>query len=162
MQTIFATGMATIRFAVGSNEALGVNHYQSDSSLGTLKGCDAKSSPMDKTDQGEGTKATKLLTSDGGRKRKRPCFTKEEVLVMTNLTDAMNNVANTLRETEPAFIDADLYHAIMDTPELSKEALIVAFSHLLGNKAHATAYVNMVESHRVLSLRTFLTKNYYV
>jgi len=50
--------MATGRFVVGSNEALGVNHYQSDSSLGTLKGCDAKSSPVDKANHGEGSKAT--------------------------------------------------------------------------------------------------------
>ena len=66
--------MATGRFAVGSNEALGVNHYQTDSSLGTVKGCDGKSIPIDKTGHGEGSKATELLTSDGGRKR--PCFTK--------------------------------------------------------------------------------------
>ena len=81
---------------------------------------------------------------------------------MTNMTDAVNNVANALWETGPAFIDGDLYHAVMDTPGFSKEALIVAFSHLLDNKAHATAYVNMVDSHRVLWLRTFLAKHYYV
>jgi len=102
------------------------------------------------------------LTSDGGRKKKRPCFTEEEVLVMTNMTDAVNNVANALRETGPAFIDGDLYHAVMDTPRFSEEALIVAFSDLHDNKAHATAYVNMVDSHRVLWLRTFLAKHYYV
>jgi len=81
---------------------------------------------------------------------------------MTNMTDAMNNVANALRETRPTFIDADLYHAVMDTLGFSEEALIVTFSHLLDNKAHATAYVNMGNSHRVLWLRTFLVKNYYV
>jgi len=81
---------------------------------------------------------------------------------MTNMTDAVNNVANALRETGPAFIDADMYHAIMDTPGFSEEALIVAFSHLLNNKAHATTYVNMVHSRRVLWLRTFLAKNYYL
>jgi len=65
--------------------------------------------PGDKTDQGEGSKAIELLTSDGGRKRKRPCFTEEEVLVMTNnMTDAVNNVANALRETGPAYIDVDM------------------------------------------------------
>jgi len=117
----------------------------------------------DKTDQGEGSKAIELLTYDGGRKRKTPCFTEEEVLVMTNnMTDAVNNVANALRETGPAYIDVDIYHAVLDTPGFSKEALIVAFSHLLDNKAHAIAYVNMVDSHRLLWLRTFLVKHYYV
>ena len=69
---------------------------------------------------------------------------------MTNMTDVVNNVENALRETGPAFIDVDLYHAVMDTPGFSEEALIVAFSHLLNNKAHATTYANMVDSHRVL------------
>jgi spore maturation protein SpmB len=69
---------------------------------------------------------------------------------MKNMTDVVNNVANALRETGAAFIDADLYHAVMDTLGFSEEALIVAFSHLLDNKAHATVYVNMVDSHRVL------------
>jgi len=76
-----------------------------------------------------------LLTSDGGRKRKRPCFSEEEILIMTNMTDALNNVANALRETGPAHVDADLYHAVMDMPGFSEEALIVASSHLLDYKA---------------------------
>ena len=53
---------------------------------------------------------------------------------MTNMTNAVNNVANALRETGPAHVDADLYHAMMDMPGFT-EALIVAFSHLLDNKA---------------------------
>ena len=81
---------------------------------------------------------------------------------MTNMTDALNNVTNALRETGPAHVDADLYHAVMDMPGFSEEALIVAFSHLLDKKAQATAYVKMVDSHRVLWLRTFLAKHYYM
>ena len=105
---------------------------------------------VEKNEQGESSKAAELLTSDGGRKRKRPYFSEEEVLIMTNMTDAVNNVANALRETGLAHVDADLYHAVMDMPGFSEEALIVAFSHLLDNKAQATAYVKMVDSHRVL------------
>jgi len=52
MQTIFATSMATGRFVIGFNEALGVNHYQSDSSLGTVKGCDGKTIPVDRLIRG--------------------------------------------------------------------------------------------------------------
>ena len=81
---------------------------------------------------------------------------------MTNMIDVVNNVANALRETGPAHVDADLYHVVMDMPGFSEEALIVAFSHLLDNKAQATTYVKMVDSHRVLWLRTFLAKHYYM
>jgi hypothetical protein len=80
---------------------------------------------------------------------------------MTNMTDTVNNVASALRETGPAHVDAD-YHVVMDMPGFSEEALIVAFSHLMDNKAQATAYVKMVDSHRVLWLRTFLAKHYYM
>jgi len=90
---------------------------------------------VEKTEQREGSRATELLTSDGGRKRKRACFSEEEVLIMTNMIDAVNNVANALRETGPAHVDADLYHAVMDMPGFSEEALIVVFSHMLDNKA---------------------------
>ena len=54
---------------------------------------------------------------------------------MTNMTDAVNNVANALRETGPAHIDVDLYHGVMNMPGFTEDALIVAFSHLLDNKA---------------------------
>ena len=129
------TKLATGRFAVGSNEALGVNSYQADSGLGKVEGSHGNHGARDKTEQGEGSKATKLLTSDGGRKRKRPCFSEEEILIMTNMTDALNNVTNALRETGPAHVDADLYHAMMDMPIFTEEALIIAFSHLLDSKS---------------------------
>ena len=90
---------------------------------------------VEKNEQGESSKAAELLTSDGGRKRKTTYFSEEEVLIMTNMTDVVNNVANALREIGPAHVDADLYHAVMDMPGFSEEALIVAFSHLLDNKA---------------------------
>ena len=90
---------------------------------------------VEKNEQGESSKAAELLTSDGGRKRKTTYFSEEEVLIMTNMTNAVNNVANALRETGPTHVDANLYHAVMDMPGFTEEALIVAFSHLLDNKA---------------------------
>ena len=54
---------------------------------------------------------------------------------MTNTIDGVNNVANALIETGPAHVDANLYYVVMDMPGFSEEALIVAFSHLLDNKA---------------------------
>jgi hypothetical protein len=97
-----------------------------------------------------------------GGKRKRPHFSDEEVLLLTNMTDAVNNVANALRETGPSHVDADLYHAVMDMPSITKDALIVAFSHLLDNKALGKGFVDMVDSHRVIWLRNFLDKHYYI
>jgi hypothetical protein len=55
------------------------------------------------------------------------------MLLVTKMTDAVNNVANALRETGSTHVDTNLYHPVMDLPSFTKEAMIVAFSHLLDN-----------------------------
>jgi len=49
------------------------------------------------TEAGEGSKAIELLSSVVGGKRKRGNFSEDEMLLMTNMTDDVNNVANALR-----------------------------------------------------------------
>ncbi|KAK3124320.1 hypothetical protein QOZ80_7BG0584920 [Eleusine coracana subsp. coracana] len=95
-------------------------------------------------------------------KRKRPCFSEHESLLMSNITDAVNNVAAALRETAPSYVDLDLYDAVMGAPGFNEEALMVAYTHLLDNKAQGRGYINMTDAHRVLWLRTWLAKNYYM
>ena len=60
-----------------------------------------------------------LATFGVGGKRKRGTFTEDEMLLLTNMSDAVNNVANALREISPAHVDANLYLAIMETPGFS-------------------------------------------
>ena len=84
------------------------------------------------------------------------------VVMMTNMTDAVNNVANAMLKTCAAHIDPDLYLAVMETPDFSTEALIVAYTHLLENKVVATGFVNMTTPHRAIWLQTYLAKNYYM
>ena len=80
---------------------------------------------------------------------------------MTHMTVAVDNVATAIRETKAEEVHPDLYGAVMYMPGFTTEALLVAFSHLLDNKALGTAYVGMTKEHRVLWLRTFLTRHYY-
>ena len=161
MEAIFANAMATGKFALGSGEALGQN--QADS-----VGAKADGPPLTHTtvpsEQGGDSKATELLptSSAAGPKRKRGNFSEEEMLMLTNMSDAVNNVANALRETGPAHVDANMYLAVMEMPGFSEEALIVAYTFLLDNKAQDRGFVNMSDAHRALWLRTFLAKNYYV
>jgi hypothetical protein len=42
-----------------------------------------------------------------------------------------------------------------------RQALIVAYTYLLDNKAHGRGFVGMSDNHRGLWLRTFLSKNFY-
>ena len=66
------------------------------------------------TEAGEGSKATELLSSVVGGKRKRVNFTEDEMLMLTNMSDAVNNVANELREIGATHVDPDLYLAVME------------------------------------------------
>jgi hypothetical protein len=93
-------------------------------------------------------------------KRKRGHFSEEEMLMMTNMNNAINNVANAMLKIGAAHVDPNLYLAVMEMPDFSTESLIVAYTHLLENKPVATGFVNMSTPHRAIWLRTYLTKNY--
>lgn len=96
-----------------------------------------------------------------GSKRKRCMLSDEDITVMTGMIDAVNNVAEAIRETKVVLVPTDLYGAVMFMPGFTEESLMVAYEHLLQNKSLGTAFVEMNDSHRVLWLRTFLAKNYY-
>ena len=145
--------MATGRFALGSSEPLGVINVDNVAAKieghGFTTAADVKASP----EMGEGSKATELLTFIMGVKRKRGNFSEEEMLMMTNMTDAVNNVASTLRETRHAHVDPNLYLAVMEMPGFTTEALIVAYTYMLENQALGKGFVNMAISHRDIWLR---------
>jgi hypothetical protein len=165
MEALFGSTLATGRFALGSNEPLGVNN--ADSVAAKLEGQDFSCGT---SEFGEGSKATTPVFGEGskdnivGAKRKRANFSEEEMLMMTNMTDAVNNVANAMLKIGAAHVDPDLYLAVMEMEmsDFSTEALIVAYTHLLENKAVATGFVNMSTPHRAIWFRTYLAKNYYM
>ncbi|KAJ1299124.1 hypothetical protein BS78_01G507600 [Paspalum vaginatum] len=163
MQVIFGNGQATGKYAMGSNEPLGSPSDCAESSLKT-----------EILDEGKGTvqavqhlekmfaEAPKSSDVPVGSKRKRYILSEQDTMVLTNVTDAVNNVADAIRATKVDEVHPELYGAVMYMPGFTEEALIVAFSHLVNNKAQGIAFVGMSESHRVLWLRTFLAKHYYV
>ncbi|CAN6196364.1 unnamed protein product [Urochloa humidicola] len=162
MECIFGSTLATGRFALGSNAPLGVNN--ADSVAAKIEGADFSCPSFDAKptfEFGQGSKSSAPASASAGVKRKRN-FSEEEILMMTNMTDAVNNVANAMIKTGAAHVDPDLYLAVMENPAYSTEALIVAYTHLLENKAVATGFVNMSIPHREVWLRTFLAKNYFV
>jgi hypothetical protein len=72
----------------------------------------------DKADHGESSKPTEILTSSVSGKRNKAYFSEDEILLMTNMTDAVNNIANALRDdTRPTHVDGDLYHAVIACPQ---------------------------------------------
>lgn len=166
MMTIFGTGLATGKYAMGSNEALG-SPADGTANSGKLDPYDEK--PFKATDDvgklfGEACKDAKEATSGSapGNKRKRAALSEEETMVLYQMTDAVKDVAAVIRETKVEVINPELYGAVMYMPGFTEEALICAFSHLVDNKAQGDAFVKMTDSHRVLWLRTWLGKHYYM
>jgi hypothetical protein len=162
MEVIFGHGMATGRFTQGSDDALGVTGEDSVAAKAEGTHIPHPSAVKTQTELAEGSKATELLSSVVGRKRKRSHFIEDEMLMLTNMYDAVNNVASALRKTGPAHVDADLYLAVIEMTRFSKEALIVAYTYLLDNKAQGRGFVGMSEGHRDIWLRNYLAKNYHM
>jgi hypothetical protein len=105
MQTIFGSTLATGRFALGSSAPLGVN--TADSVAAKVEGHDFTASApafegKTTTELGEGSKATLPMTSTAWGKRKRAAFNEDEMLMMTNMIDAVNNVANAIMKAVAA------------------------------------------------------------
>jgi hypothetical protein len=160
MEAIFGNVLATGRYALGSGEALGQN--QADSAPVKVEGPPLTPTQKAPTTTAEDSKATEVVPSTTGGKRKRGTFTEEQILMLTNMSDVVNNVANALSETGPAHVDANLYLAAMEMLGFSQEALIIAYTFLLDNKAQGRGFVNMSDAHRTLWLHTFLAKNYFM
>ena len=152
MEVIFGNGLATGKYAMGSSEPLGSPSNFADSENDHIKLDDMA---------GKGQPAGPL-GSEGGNKRKRSMLSEGDILVMQGMTEAVNNVANAIIQTKVEDVHPDLYDAIMFMPGFTDEELMSAYEHLLGNKAHGTAFVKMNDSHRVLWLKTYLAKHFYM
>jgi hypothetical protein len=161
METIFGNGLATGKFAMGSNENLG--------SPSDFADIDVKTEPFDEKEVKElkdvikkEVKELKDVSSGLNKKKKRCTLTEEDQVVFSGMTEAVRDVVAAIRGTKVELVNPELYGAVMYMPGFSDEALIVAFSHLLDNKAQGDAFVNMTEAHRVLWLRTWLAKHYFL
>lgn len=157
---IFGSGMATGKYAMASSEPLGSPSDFADTAM--------KAEMLDEDAPPKATEEVNKVHAESseavGNKRKRSALTDVQTVLLTNMghmTEAVNNVATAIRETKAEEVHPELYAAVMFMPGFTDEALLVAFSHLLDNKALGTAFVGMTEEHRILWLRTFLTRHYF-
>lgn len=84
------------------------------------------------------------------RKRKHAGFMKEEFTIFSSMIQVVKKVTIAIRESSTADIHPELYCIVMEQVGFSLEALMVALSQLLGNKAHGVWFVVMGEAHMVL------------
>jgi hypothetical protein len=161
METIFGNGLTTSKFTMGSNEALGSPSDIADSDVNTEPFVEKEAKGLEDVIKKE-VKEMNDVSSGLNKKRKRCTLTEEDQMVFSGMIEAVRDVAAAIRETKVELVNPELYGAVMYMPGFSDEALIVAFSHMLDNKAQGDAFVKMTEAHRVLWLRTWLAKHYYI
>jgi hypothetical protein len=151
MHTIFVGGIATGRFAMGSNEPLGTassaGEYGADSQDSDTIIIDGPDKP--------------LLAPPAGGKRKRGALAEDELMAFTSMTEAIKDVAQAIRENKPTDVHPKLNKAVMDVLEYSPDALMAAMNHLVDHKAQGVTFIVMADSQRSLWLQNYLSKNYF-
>ncbi|KAK3158878.1 hypothetical protein QOZ80_2AG0142800 [Eleusine coracana subsp. coracana] len=155
MQIIFGGGVATDRFAMGSNEPLG----QPPSHDESVESPPAK--PVDSTHCTKSTGNTGAPEAVVLGKRKRVALTEEEGAIMLGMTQVVGDVAAAMRESAHCEAAPRIYKAVMSTTGFTREALMFALDYLMTQKATTLVFVEMEDEDRDLWLRTYLGKHYY-
>ena len=150
MHTIFSFGLATGKYAMGSSEPLG-------SAAANPAPEDAETQESDTVNL-DAEKATDAPEKATAGKRKRGAFADDELVAFTNMTVAVKDVAQAIRDNKPTDMHPDLYNAVMDMLGFTEDDLMAALSHLVDHKAQGCSFVGMIEPHRVLWLRNYLAK----
>jgi hypothetical protein len=165
MQIIFGSGVATGRFAMGSNEPLGkpteVVDILDDGIEVTLEFVDCsnltgKGKTVDKGTPGDSNDSKPNL---GKRKR---FMTDEDVVVFNGMKEVVSDVAAVVRESIHVEAAPGIYNDVINCPGFSREALMYALNHMMEHKATSLVFMDMPPDDRDLlkgkcALGTFLS-----
>ena len=165
MQIIFGSGVATGRFAMGSNEPLGkpsdIVDILDDGIEVTSEFVDAsnltgKVKTVDKGIPGDSNDSKPNL---GKRKR---FMTDEDVAVFTGMKEVVSDIASTARKSIHVEATPGIYNDVTNCSEFSREALMYAPNHMMEHKATSLVFLDMTPDDRDLWLKTFLAKHYHI
>ncbi|KAK1679430.1 hypothetical protein QYE76_040278 [Lolium multiflorum] len=152
MHTIFSFGLPTGKYAMGSSEPLG-----SAAANPSPKDVETQESNTVNLD-GTPEKAADAPDKATAGKRKRGAFADDELVAFTNMTVAVKDVTQAIRDNKHTDMYPDVYNAVMDMLGFAEDDLMAAMSHLVDHKAQGCSFVGMIEPHRVLWLRNYLAK----
>jgi len=150
MQSIFASGVATGRFSMGSNEPLGEPPSQDAIDL-DAEG-DGRAAPSVATDNKNRADAS------GSGKRKRAAF-ENKGGSMAALTEAVKGFASVVKDTIHAEGAPGIVKAVMGCSNFTKAQLMFCLDHLMEHKWSALGFLDMDDEEKDLWLTNHLTKN---
>ncbi|CAN6310167.1 unnamed protein product [Urochloa humidicola] len=149
MQMIFGSGVATGRYAMGSNEALGRPFVEPET-------MDVEADAPPAPTQNAEAEASGSKTALGKRKR---MVNEEDANLMHGMTDAIWGFAAAVAESAHAEVYPGTYEACMGTPGFPRPLLMKALNHMTTNKACAIQFVKMSPEDRELWMTDFLSAN---
>ena len=128
MHAIFSFGLATGKFAKGSSEPLGMPPAEPSAK-------DAETQESDTVNlDGQTEKPADVPEKVTAGKRKRGAFAHDELVAFTNMTVAVKDVAQAIRDNKPTDMHPRLYNAVMDMVGFTEECLMAALGHLVDHK----------------------------
>ncbi|KAK3129045.1 hypothetical protein QOZ80_6BG0470750 [Eleusine coracana subsp. coracana] len=160
MQINFGSGMATGKFAIGSNEALGQPYVD----IETID-VDAEAPPPQSETAPAATRDIKdKVKSDATSLGKRKRAVVDDSALISGLTDVVWGFATVVMESVHAEAAPAIFEAVMGAPGFTREALMHALCFLTESKNKATAltYVQMTVEDKELWMRTYWGKYYYI
>ena len=149
MQTIFGCGVATGRFAMGSNEALGQPAAEQD----TID-LDSEAPPTAKEDA---TSSKKKVDDKKSGKRKR-MLSDEDPVLLTGVTDAIWGLGAAVSEGNHSEATPGIYEAVMGCTNFTRADRMICLDYLMGHKGPAMVFVGMDLKDKELWCRTHLAK----
>ena len=156
MLAIFASGVATGRFAMGSNEPLGAPTPADAIDL------EADATPA-VTHEGQNTATDRRSKAEGGQslgKRKRG-LSEEEGAYMIGLTKAVWGFVEAVKETTHSEGAPGIVKAVMSCNNFSKGQLMFYLDHLMEHKRTALGFLDMDADEKDMWLVSHLTKHIF-
>jgi hypothetical protein len=161
MQTIFGSGVATCRHAMGSNEPLGtpvaeeevVDLEKQDEEEKAVNSKGKRKAEADvKVDKGKGKCKAEAT------KKKRGMIPEDAAALMTGFTDAIWGLNATLSEGNHSEAAPGIYDAVMGYPGFARTDLMTYLNYLMEHKALAMVFMGMSSEDKELWIHTYLDK----
>jgi hypothetical protein len=147
MQIIFGSGVATGKFAMGSNEPLGkptdIVDILDDGIEVTSKFVDCSNLTKKGKTVDKGTPGQSNDNKPNLGKRKR-FMTDEDVVVFNGMKEVVSDVAVVVRESIHVEAAPEIYNVVINCLGFSREAIMYAVNHMMEHKATSLVFLDML------------------
>jgi hypothetical protein len=179
MQTVFGCGVATCKFAMGSNEPLGqpTDYEPIDLEADPTNNRDGGSSTKGKHDdcskgkqgdsnkgkhafnnKGKNVESTNGKNEDKGSGKRKRVLNEDDAALLQEMTEAVAGLTAAISQGNHAEAALGIYQAVMGCPNYARPDLMTCLNYLMENKATPFVFVGMSAEDKELWINTHLAK----